>query len=81
MTPVRFLLFGAVLGMFALNQMPRHHHPVFFSERFEACSTDKFFISIEAEDISFDLQQTRSFLEALDPTHLELVVEREQEVA
>ena len=41
---------GAVLGMFALNRLPRHHHPVFASTRFERASDDRFFISIEARD-------------------------------
>ena len=40
MVPVMFELtillsaFGAVLGMLGLNQLPRHHHHVFYSERF-----------------------------------------------
>jgi hypothetical protein len=67
--------FGAVFGMFGLNKLPRHYHPVFASERFAACSDDKFFISIEAEDEKFDLDATRSLLEALHPTHVEVVEE------
>ncbi len=87
MVPIMFELtvllsaFGAVLGMFALNEIPKHHHPVFFSDRFEACSNDKFFISIEAEDRKFDLEKTKSFLEELKATHVELVRDQEQEEA
>jgi len=83
MVPIMFELtvliaaFGATFGMLGLNQIPRHHHPVFYSERFEACSNDKFFISIEAEDAQFDPNATRAFLEGLTPSYLELVEEAE----
>ena len=81
MVPVMFELtvliaaFGATFGMLVLNRIPRHHHPVFYSERFEACSNDKFFLSIEAEDRQFDPTATREFLAGLEPSHLELVEE------
>jgi hypothetical protein len=85
MVPIMFELtvllssFGAVLGMLGLNEIPQHHHPVFYSDRFEAFSHDKFFISIEAEDKKFDVEETKSFLESLESTHVELVVEKEEE--
>ena len=81
MIPVMFELtillsaFGAVFGMLGINQLPKHHHPVFYSERFERCSDDKFFISIEAADEQFDLEETRSLLEGTHPTHIELIQE------
>lgn len=81
MVPVMFELtillsaFGAVFGMFGLNQLPRHHHPVFYSERFHAATDDRFFISIEAADEKFDLEETRELLESLTPSHLELIQE------
>jgi hypothetical protein len=84
MVPIMFELtvllssFGAVFGMLGLNQIPRHHHPIFASERFEAFSTDKFFVSIEAEDPKFDVEKTKELLSAMGPSHLELV---EEEVA
>jgi hypothetical protein len=81
MVPIMFELtvllaaFGATFGMLGLNRIPRHHHPVFYSDRFEACSNDKFFISIEAEDKKFDPNATRAFLEGLEPSYVELVEE------
>ncbi|MEM9188542.1 MAG: quinol:electron acceptor oxidoreductase subunit ActD [Myxococcota bacterium] len=69
---------GTVFGMLGLNKLPRHHHPVFYSERFARASDDKFFISIEAADPKFDLEKTKRFLESLSPSYLELV---EEEVA
>jgi hypothetical protein len=73
---VLFAAFGATFGMLGMNRMPRHHHPLFYSERFEACSNDKFFISIEAEDKQFDPSATRAFLQGLEPSHVELVEEK-----
>lgn len=81
MIPVMFELtillsaFGAVFGMFGLNQLPKHHHPVFYSERFERGSDDRFFISIEASDTRFDLERTRELLEKTQPAHIELIQE------
>jgi hypothetical protein len=81
MVPIMFELtillsaFGAVLGMFHLNRLPRHHHPVFESERFRAFSDDRFFISIEADDPKFDVDRTRSLLEGTHASHVEVIEE------
>lgn len=81
MIPVMFELtillsaFGAVFGMFGLNQLPKHWHPVFFSERFERCSDDKFFLSIEAGDPAFDVAETRTLLDSTHAAHIELIQE------
>jgi hypothetical protein len=81
MVPILFELtillsaFGAVLGMFGLNRLPRHNHPVFGSERFRKASDDRFFISIEAEDPKFDVVRTREFLEGTHAAHVEVIEE------
>jgi hypothetical protein len=64
---------GAVFGMFGLNQLPRHHHPLFSSSRFARFSDDTFFISIEATDPKFDAGATSRLLEAAGAAHVELV--------
>ena len=74
---VLFSAIGTVLGMFGLNQLPKHHHGVFYSDRFDTCSDDKFFVSIEVEDKQFDIERTKKLLESLHPTHIELVEEKE----
>ncbi len=81
MVPVMFELtillsaFGAVLGMLGLNQLPRHHHHVFYSERFERATDDRFFVSIDAGDERFDVEETQKLLASLHPESLELIQE------
>ena len=81
MVPIMFELgillcgFATLFGMLRLIKLPMHNHPIFESDRFEAASDDKFFISIEAGDQKFDLERTKALLEATNPTHLELVEE------
>jgi Protein of unknown function (DUF3341) len=81
MVPIMFELtillsaFGSVLGMLGLNQLPRHNHPVFASDRFRQASIDRYFISIEAEDPKFDVKATKAFLEGIHAAHVEVVEE------
>lgn len=67
--------FGNLFGLLGLTQLPRHHHPVFESERFARATDDKFFISIEVQDPKFDLESTKTLLEGTECDHLELIEE------
>lgn len=65
---------GAVFGMFAFNQLPTLHHPLFSSARFERATDDGFFLSIESWDPKFDPGRTTDLLRRLGAKEVELVV-------
>ena len=64
---------GAFVGMVALNQLPRWHHPLFGKKRFEMVSRDKFFLVIGANDPKFSEAETRQLLAQAGGKHIELV--------
>lgn len=67
--------FGAVFGMFFLNRLPSHYHPVFYSEKFGRVSDDAFYVSILASDSKFDTSATRELLESAGGFDIEILEE------
>jgi len=55
----------AVLGMLALNGLPRPHHPVFNEPRFELATRNRFFLCVESRDPRFNRDAVRKVLEEL----------------
>jgi hypothetical protein len=72
---ILFAAFTTIIGMLALNGLPRHHHSLFNKARFLSSSDDKFFVCVEAEDRNFDPVKTRELLESAGATSIELVEE------
>jgi hypothetical protein len=70
--------FATVFGMFHLNRLPRHHHPIFNSERFKGFSDDKFFVSVESSDRKWNLEKTKALLESCHASHVELVYDDDE---
>lgn len=72
---VLFSAFASLIGMLALNGLPRWNHPLLKSERFLRVSDDRFVIVIEAGDSKFQGSDTVSMLQGLGATNVELVEE------
>ena len=64
---ILFAAFTAGITMMALNGLPQPYHPIFNAPRFSHASQDAFFLAIEASDPRFSEQETRAFLEGLNP--------------
>jgi len=72
---VLFAAFTALIGMLAMNGLPRWNHPLLKNERFLRTSDDAFAIVIEAGDPKFEGGKTAQMLESLGASHVELVEE------
>jgi hypothetical protein len=64
---------GAFIGMIALNELPRHHHPLFEGKRFALVSRDKFVLAIGAGDPKYSETETRRLLESVGGAHIEII--------
>jgi len=65
---VLFSAFGALIGMLALNNLPRFYNRIFLVDPFQKVTTNGFFLGIESEDPKFHEEDTKTFLNSLNPT-------------
>lgn len=72
---VLFSAFGAVIGMLALNGLPRPYNPLFYSRNFERSSDDAFFLHIAASDRKFDEDTAADLLKEVGGFNIELIAE------
>lgn len=70
---ILFAALTAVLGMLALNGLPRPHHPVFSVPGFELASRDRFFLLVLHYDPAFDADRALATLDATRPLSLQEV--------
>lgn len=64
---ILFAAFTAVFGMILLNGLPQPYHPVFNVPRFALATREKFFLLIETKDSKFNYDDTKSFMQSLNP--------------
>jgi len=62
---------GAIFGFLILARLPRPHHELFVSERFERATDDRFFVSLEAADPKFDRERAAELLQRAGATAVE----------
>jgi hypothetical protein len=67
---ILFTAFATIIGMFVLNGLPQHYHPVLKYEQIKRGMDDTFFIVIEARDPRFNLANTKALLEQAGGTQI-----------
>jgi len=72
---VLFAALAATFGMFAMNNLPWFHNPLFNSRRFAAATDDRFFISVDARDAHFREADVSRLLESAGAVAVERVEE------
>ena len=60
---ILFTAFATIIGMFIVNGLPMHYHPVLKYDNIRRGLDDTFFIVIEARDPRFNLANTKALLE------------------
>ena len=70
---VLFASFAALIGMLALNRLPKPYHPVFNAKTFERASQDRFILVVESQDERFHPVATSRFLRDLGAETVEEV--------
>ncbi len=60
---ILFTAFATIIGMFVVNGLPMHYHPVLKYEHIRRGMDDTFFIVIECRDPRFNLANTKALLE------------------
>ncbi|MCH6257530.1 DUF3341 domain-containing protein [Puniceicoccaceae bacterium K14] len=68
---ILFSAFASIAGMFIMNKLPMHYHPMLKHKEVAASSDDKFFLYIETADPQYSEESTRSLLESLNPVEID----------
>lgn len=60
---ILFTAFATIIGMFVVNGLPSHYHPVLKYENIVRGLDDKFFVVIESRDPRYNSENTKALLE------------------
>jgi hypothetical protein len=77
---VLMAVLAGVVGMLFLNKLPMPYHPLFSVPRFELASRDRFFLCIMGTDPKFEVEETKAFLESLNPNAVQEVEQGETKI-
>ena len=72
---ILFSAFTSVLGMLALNGLPKFSNPVFTNPKFDRATDDRFFLYVDATDKYYNRESVRELLSSVHPASLDEVVE------
>ena len=67
---ILFTAFATLIGMFVVNGLPMHYHPVLKYDQIVRGLDDTFFIVIESRDPRFNLENTKALLEKIGGTEI-----------
>lgn len=67
---ILFTAFATIIGMFIVNGLPMHYHPVLKYDQIRRGMDDTFFIVIEARDPRFNSANTKALLETVGGTNI-----------
>jgi hypothetical protein len=67
---ILFTAFATIIGMFIVNGLPMHYHPVQKAPNLTRLLDDRFHIVIEANDPKYNAAATRAFLEQIGGTDI-----------
>ena len=68
---ILFTAFATIIGMFVVNGLPMHYHPVLKYDHIRRGMDDTFFIVIEARDPRYHLANTKALLEQAGGTNVQ----------
>jgi hypothetical protein len=67
---ILFTAFATIIGMFVVNGLPMHYHPVLKYDQIKRGLDDRFFIVIEARDPRFNDANTKALLAKVGGTEI-----------
>jgi mono/diheme cytochrome c family protein len=72
---ILFSAFTSVLGMLALNGLPKFSNPVFNNAKFDRATNDRFFLYVDSHDKYYHRESVRELLSSVSPSSLDEVIE------
>jgi len=72
---ILFSAFTSVLGMLALNGLPRFSNPVFTNAKFDRATNDRFFLYVDATDKYYNRESVKELLSSVHANSLDEVME------